>query len=30
MCKVEDSGIEWIGDSEDWEVKRLKYVANIV
>lgn len=28
---MKDSGIEWLGDiPEHWEVKRLKYVANIV
>jgi len=29
--KLKDSGVEWIGEiPEHWEVKRLKYVANIV
>ena len=29
--KLKDSGVEWIGEiPEGWEVKRLKYVANLV
>ncbi len=29
--KLKDSGVEWIGEiPEHWEVKRLKYVANLV
>ena len=29
--EVKDSGVEWIGEiPKEWEVKRLKYIANIV
>jgi restriction endonuclease S subunit len=29
--KMKDSGVEWIGEiPEGWEVKRLKYVANLI
>ncbi len=29
--KLKDSGVEWLGEiPEHWEVKRLKYIANIV
>lgn len=29
--KLKDSGVEWIGEiPEHWEVKRLKYIANLV
>lgn len=30
-AKLKDSGVEWIGEiPEGWEVKRLKYVANLI